>query len=551
MDDIFAQKPQPEPDKFVRKYRNFLNKALVPTISITVHLVLLALLSFWVFYTPKPPEPKFNIIGMTDVKIPELKTQLAPEELLQKETAAVKRSGASGAQPSKISDANAAADHSEALPKVVHPELPRHLFSAEPASAVGNFDGGFMALGNAATLSEIGAGNTFSYRNRGRGGTGKRGSSSGSGTGPGGSELSKEEKKIDEAVVKALTWLKENQNGDGSWGNGLNQDLRNGISSLAVLAFLAHGETSYSPEFGGSVKAGLKNLLGKSGGYSSGGFAGGFGEALLTYVLAEGASVTQVPELMTQSRNRAALVCRQLGRQGIASQGDTLTAWNYQALKAAIFAVPSPEFNTAAVTSAKTLLMQHREQSSGIWGKKGKPANEAELDEVFQRSYCLQLFGYIEHPTVRKYLDKAGQYNKKSMLVCNWTNAPEWPLYAWYYRTNALFFASGGHGQEWQTWYGSLADKMLAQQNQDGSFVSPEAAAKGEKSGENAQTFTSENDLTVYSTAMAALTLQVKYRYLPSYCAIKPTKEEVSFNDPATEKKIGVTALFEKYNVSR
>jgi len=549
MDDIFAKKTQPEPDKFIRKYRNFLNKALVPAVSITIHLVLLALLSFWVFYTPKPPEPKFNIIGMTDIKIPELKTVLAPEELLQKETAAVKRSGASGAQPSKTSDANAAADHSEALPKVVHPELPRHLFSAEPASAVGNFDGGFMALGNAATLSGIGTGNTFSYRNRGRGGTGKRGSSSGSGTGPGGSELSKDEKKIDEAVIKALTWLKENQNGDGSWGNGLNPDLRNGISSLAVLAFLAHGETPYASEFGGNVKAGLKNLLGKSGGYSSGGFAGGFGEALLTYVLAEGASVTQVPELMTQSRNRAALVCRQLGRQGIASQGDTLTAWNYQALKAAIFAVPSPEFSTAAVAGAKTLLMQHREQSSGILGKKSKPAKESELDEVFQRSYCLQLFGYIEHPTVRKYLDLAGQYNKKSMLSCNWSMPPEWPLYAWYYRTNALFFVSGGHGHEWLTWYRNMTDTLLEHQNQDGSFVSPEASNKGDKSGENAQTFTTENDLTVYSTAMAALILQGKYRYLPSYCAVKSSPKEISFADPATEKEIGITALFEKNNI--
>ena len=563
--DSFEKKTKSS-GNFTRKYTAFLNKALVPGISVSIHLVLLAALSFLVFYTPKPASPKFNIIGMTEIKIPELKNMLKLDDVTQdrKTTGEGSASSAQDSNPSTASEGNATAAGSAGNnPQVIHAEMPKNIFTTEQATGLNNFDGGFLALGDAAASRGIGSENPFAHR-RGRGGYGTSGTGANGGSGQGGSGsgsgnsgsgsggMSKDEKKINEAVLKALEWLRQNQNHDGSWGNGLDPDMRTAISSLAVLAFLANGETTCSPAFGENVKSGLKNLLSKGGSYGSSGFSGSFGEALLTYVLAEGATVTQVPELIMQTRNRATLICRQLSSQGGLWRTSTLTAWNYQALKAAIFAVSCDEFNSAAMDSARSLLSLHREQSGNSLAKKSKSASITELDDIFQRSYCLQLFGYTGHPVVKKYLDQVSQYNKEAVLSCNWSQPPEWPLYSWYYRTNALFFISGGRGHDWQEWYKNLTEVLLTKQDTDGSFISPDAKINRVKSGETAKTFGTENDLTVYSTAMCALTLQAKYRYLPSYCA-EPAKQVAGdvFSAPEVEKKIGLPAIYKKFDVQR
>lgn len=51
------------------------------------------------------------------------------------------------------------------------------------------------------------------------------------------------------AVMKALRWLHQKQNEDGSWG----ETLRVKMTSLAVLAFLGHCETHESVEFGEAI----------------------------------------------------------------------------------------------------------------------------------------------------------------------------------------------------------------------------------------------------------------------------------------------------------
>ena len=92
----------------------------------------------------------------------------------------------------------------------------------------------------------------------------------------------------------------------------------------------------------------------------------------------------------------------------------------------------------------------------------------------------------------------------------------------------------------------------MAKQDTDGSFISPDAKINRAKSGETAKTFGTENDLIVYSTAMGALTLQAKYRYLPSYCA-EPAKQVAGdvFSAPEVEKKIGLAAIYKKFDVQR
>ena len=72
-----------------------------------------------------------------------------------------------------------------------------------------------------------------------------------------------------DAVLKALRWLKENQNGDGSWPTGTGtymKDNPHGISGMAVMCFLGYGCTTTAPaEFADTVRKGLEYLLGVQG----------------------------------------------------------------------------------------------------------------------------------------------------------------------------------------------------------------------------------------------------------------------------------------------
>ena len=102
--------------------------------------------------------------------------------------------------------------------------------------------------------------------------------------------------EVEEAVVKALRWLKDHQNQDGSWGTG----NKVGMTGLALLAYLGHCETPVSEEFGQSCTDGIVYLLDLSA-KNKGRMATNFQNkhwpyehALATYALAEALSFAKV-----------------------------------------------------------------------------------------------------------------------------------------------------------------------------------------------------------------------------------------------------------------
>ncbi|MCH2208776.1 MAG: terpene cyclase/mutase family protein [Lentisphaerales bacterium] len=60
-----------------------------------------------------------------------------------------------------------------------------------------------------------------------------------------------------QSLGKALWWFKKVQNPDGSWG----KNQKTSMTSLAILTFLAHGETTLSKDFGDNVKKGIEWLV--------------------------------------------------------------------------------------------------------------------------------------------------------------------------------------------------------------------------------------------------------------------------------------------------
>ncbi len=63
--------------------------------------------------------------------------------------------------------------------------------------------------------------------------------------------------KSEKAVLAGLRWLKDHQNADGSWSD----EYKPGMTALALLCFLGHGELPDSPEFGATTKKALDWML--------------------------------------------------------------------------------------------------------------------------------------------------------------------------------------------------------------------------------------------------------------------------------------------------
>ena len=117
--------------------------------------------------------------------------------------------------------------------------------------------------------------------------------------------------KVEDAVVKALLWMKENQSSDGSWGT----KHKVGMTGLALLTYLGHCETPESEEFGESCISAIVYLL-QIGTQNDGRLATNLNDrhwpyehAIATYALAEafsfggknGYGIPQHKEVLTQA----------------------------------------------------------------------------------------------------------------------------------------------------------------------------------------------------------------------------------------------------------
>ena len=117
----------------------------------------------------------------------------------------------------------------------------------------------------------------------------------------------------------------------------------------------------------------------------------------------------------------------------------------------------------------------------------------------------MQLLGHGGDKEVKSGLNFLGDAS------CNWKNPPEWPMYAWYYISQNKFHQGGA---SWTGWNNQFAPQFIRNQNPDGSWNSPGLALKEGTTGR-------ENMHPVYATTLAALTLQVYYRFLPTYQPIE------------------------------
>lgn len=320
------------------------------------------------------------------------------------------------------------------------------------------------------------------------------------------------------AVIRALEWLKKNQSTDGSWGPN-----KIAMTGLGLLTFLSHGETTSSEKYGQTVEKALRFLLTQQD--DKGVFTQGAGQegsdpavyahGIATYAVSEAYGLTRIPSLKpVMERAVQSILDGQQTAGGwnyrfskTARRDTSVSGWMIQALKSASIAGAENEGIRGALEKAAGDLKSAQNMDTGRFGY--TDPNTGSLGCTGIGVLCLQLLGHGTESEARQGLQALRE------AKVEWDPAREnaWPLYEWYYITQAKFHHGG---QTWSSWNAEFARVYVKQQNEDGSWP---AASKWEASYG-----------PVYSTTLAALTLQVYYRLLPTY---KPqvTRPEIRTND--------------------
>lgn len=324
----------------------------------------------------------------------------------------------------------------------------------------------------------------------------------------------------DEAVTKALRWLKDNQNSDGSWGDG-NEPAMTGF---ALLAYFGHCETPVSEEFGESCMKGIVYLV-NVGMKNDGKVASNFTQnswvyehGIATYALGEAATFCKelkvdVPSLMevTQKAGQfiidnqhdnggwAYLYATEAGHPDVSVAG-----WQLQALKACSHTGIKYQGLTSCINKGLDYLASCQDESGGYGYTNKNPGGGLDYHTLTGVGMlCNQMWGKGSRAEVRtaaKYVLERSKFDYNSEF-CD--------LYGHYYESQAMMQRGGS---EWKQYNEMFRDQLLNNQDSDGSWKIP---GEGKQIRATAATYREDNkNGKIYRTALCTLMLEVYYRFL-------------------------------------
>ena len=361
------------------------------------------------------------------------------------------------------------------------------------------------------------------------------------------------------ALHKALKWLASVQNPDGSWDgsanagkgakpNGIAAPLdgkmkaglmlkaagapvsargRTGLTGLALLVFLAHGETPKSKNYGQTVSKAINWLVNDplmKETYSNGIKAYALSEAYAmtgNYAILEPLNkfVEQIIKGQQKGGGFDYVYKADEARQDLSAAG-----WNYQAMKAAKGAGVDVDGLDEAIELSVKYLKDHAgagKIGNGFRYDLAKPINKHSSPSMRPVGVlCLQLFGEGEAPEIEDELEVIAT---KGLADLNWGKPPRESLYSWYYATQTMFQAGG---KMWKTWNKTFQKELKENQNPIGYWEYP-----GHYHG--------PHDLggKIYATCFCSLMLTVYYRYLPMTAKGGAQKKEVAKKPTVQEKE--------------
>lgn len=350
------------------------------------------------------------------------------------------------------------------------------------------------------------------------------------------------------AMRKGLKWLAKVQNPNGSWGTS--GKYSPALTGLALLAFLAHGETPNSMTYGGTVIRAIKKLLEFTKdtkpprGYVKSDY-NAYGHAIVAYALSETAALTQIPAVEDAMNETVAVIVegqnavgafdyqyKQDGRNDLSISG-----WNYQALKAAYAAGSTvPGIEAAIEKSIHGIKWFYGNSKWG--GGFGYSDQNVRSTMTAVGVLCLQLLGDGKSSEVKKGLQYLQTKDGGALMEMNWKDPgyKRWHLYQWYYQTQAIFQAYQGKGSEWKKWNKNFQRALTREQEKEGYWENP-ATKYMKADGHEGNVGNSDLERRIYNTALCCLMLEVYYRYLPTFNVTKAYKSSGSGQkDPLDEE---------------
>jgi hypothetical protein len=338
--------------------------------------------------------------------------------------------------------------------------------------------------------------------------------------------------KTEAAVSAALAWLANAQSADGRWDasrfgagvemavlghdrGGAGADADSGISALALLAFLGAGHSHQEGDYRSTVADGLEFLI--RGQSSDGHLAADTGlyarmycHSMATFALAEALAMTGDRRLEPSVRRAVNYSLRAQHpstggwRYRIGDTGDTSQlGWQLMSLWSAERA--GIEVPPQTWTGAERFLRSVRRGRYGGLASY-RPDGPASAPMTAEAMYCRQLIGELLGGSGD--VDRPAASEATAQLLASLPEPQRVNLYYWYYGTLALHYQQQSNGDSaaaWQTWNTALTTSLVDSQVVDGADAGswPPNCVWGGYGGR------------VYSTAVAAMCLEVYYRYAP------------------------------------
>lgn len=319
------------------------------------------------------------------------------------------------------------------------------------------------------------------------------------------------------AVLKALRWLAEHQNEDGSWS----KKYQPAMAGTCLLAFLAHGDTpATSKEFGTTVQKALDYLCEEvnKAGPKGVGPKSGYTNGIVAYALCEAYAMTSLPyvKIAAEKSLGAVLAGQQPGGGFNYGYGDShgkgrwdlsVSSWQYQAMKAAtVGGLALPGLEEGKIKGAEFLtkynFVNGKFSYSNGRGKALRGSGSGGLGMQGAGTLALQLLGHRTAPEAKAGVESVMAWKPE------WKKCGHDSSYSWYYMVQAVFHAGR---KEFKTFNKPFSTLLIKNQADAGYWNSP--SDKFQRNG--APKLDGYN--VFLDTSLNALSLQVAYRYLPSY----------------------------------
>lgn len=339
------------------------------------------------------------------------------------------------------------------------------------------------------------------------------------------------------AVLRALRWLKKHQDEDGSWttrtdgGEGGYNGAAPAMTGLALLAYLAHGETPASEEFGLTVEKAIRWIVDnqKSDGRFKGKDGNDYCHPIAAYAISEAYGLTKIPMIKEVAEKSIDAIIKGQHASGgwnyncnAEDRDDTsYMAWCAQALKAAKMA----GLENSGLKQAMRKAIQGFKKNAAPGGGFGytKPGTGGLTGAG---TLCMQLLGASREVQVRQGLAWLEKH-----ATCDWKKP--WgarPIYYWYYVTQAKFHQGG---ETWDLWNKLFAIQLVKNQHVlKNAIMGPKDRMVD--IGYWEPPWDEEKKIgRVYNTTLCTLMLEVYYRYLPTFQAPEEIEmeEEIASED--------------------